>query len=562
MTDVLGYLEDKARNPKPHLATRIMPSIPEMAGIMLQSGYNLLDKTRGAMADKKMYGPESAGQMAEDLLNISVGGAPTALAANKAQGPFYSALKGVVEQLPLNKAPGDQWVGTVKNAPGIKQEELDWTGFQKEFSGRPSVTKQEVSDFLEANKVDVQEVMRQDTPELPLKAGTKFSQWQMPGGENYRELLLTLPRKYNSIKDWGPDPNFTTGHYDEPNVLAHVRFNDRYVPHTQEELKNLWGKEFDPKGKKTLFLEEIQSDWHQKGRKEGYRLSSEQTTPMDAEYRALVHKNADARAAGREPDPVDIARAKELEADLIKADNSKIPDAPFKSTWPDLSLKRMIKYAVDNGYDSVSWTPGKVQAERYDLSKQVRRIAWAGDGEADRIVTISPSAGNDIEFRVLSDGKVTGVGRLGGGAGQFDGKSLDEVVGKDMADKILKDRHGDLSGDGLQVGGEGMKAFYDKMLPAAANKLGKKYGAKVGVTKIGNVVKGAAEKRARAGLDEKSQEVWSLPITDAMRKEVGEKGVPLFSGGNSLGALLGQALRGDSEDNSLGAQLQKALRGR
>ena len=36
----------------------------------------------------------------------------------------------------------------------------------------------------------------------------------------------------------------------------------------------------------------------------------------------------------------------------------------------------------------------------------------------------------------------------------------------------------------LKVGGEGMKGFYDKIVPDAANKLGKPWGAKVGETKI------------------------------------------------------------------------------
>jgi hypothetical protein len=83
-----------------------------------------------------------------------------------------------------------------------------------------------------------------------------------------------------------------------------------------------------------------------------------------------------------------------------------------------------------------------------------------------------------------------------------------------------------------------MNAFYDKMLPAAANKLGKKYGAKVGVTRIASKPKASAAQMAefeRLATPEEmkglEQEVWSLPITDAMRKEVGEKGVPLFAGG-------------------------------
>ena len=42
---------------------------------------------------------------------------------------------------------------------------------------------------------------------------------------------------------------------DEPNVMTHMRLSDR----------------LSPEGKKLLHIEEIQSDWHQAGRKKGYK---------------------------------------------------------------------------------------------------------------------------------------------------------------------------------------------------------------------------------------------------------------------------------------------------
>ena len=44
-----------------------------------------------------------------------------------------------------------------------------------------------------------------------------------------------------------------------------------------------------------------------------------------------------------------------------------VPNAPFKSSWPELALKRMIREASEQGYDAIGWTPGEVQAARYDL---------------------------------------------------------------------------------------------------------------------------------------------------------------------------------------------------
>ena len=90
---------------------------------------------------------------------------------------------------------------------------------------------------------------------------TKFSQYQLPGGENYKEVLLTMPSKRYGLSDEGiakrESNTFRSSHFDEPNILAHVRFNERT----------------DSEGNKVLFLEEIQSDWAQKGKKEGFESS-------------------------------------------------------------------------------------------------------------------------------------------------------------------------------------------------------------------------------------------------------------------------------------------------
>ncbi|CAM5593708.1 hypothetical protein [Rhodanobacter lindaniclasticus] len=54
-----------------------------------------------------------------------------------------------------------------------------------------------------------------------------------------------------------------------------------------------------------------------------------------------------------------------------------------------------------------------------------------------------------------------------------------------MADRIMavEGRH-TFSGDGLKLGGEGMQAFYDRMLPNEVNKWAKQFGAKVGQTRL------------------------------------------------------------------------------
>ena len=54
----------------------------------------------------------------------------------------------------------------------------------------------------------------------------------------------------------------------------------------------------------------------------------------------------------------------------LKSGRGRLPDAPWKKDWHELALRRMLRYAAENGYDKIAWTTGEQQAERYDLSKQ------------------------------------------------------------------------------------------------------------------------------------------------------------------------------------------------
>ena len=102
---------------------------------------------------------------------------------------------------------------------------------------------------------------------------TKFGQYTLPGGESYRELLLTLPPKGAPIaqrpsdglrkpEQIYADPTYRSSHWEEPNIIAHIRMNDRT----------------DADGKKVLFIEEVQSDWGQEGKKKGF-VSTESCLP-------------------------------------------------------------------------------------------------------------------------------------------------------------------------------------------------------------------------------------------------------------------------------------------
>jgi hypothetical protein len=150
---------------------------------------------------------------------------------------------------------------------------------------------------------------------------------------------------------------------------------------------------------------------------------------------------------------------------------------PSRISMPDIDMDfdsryrdEMIRYAAENGYEKVAWTKGETQAERYDLSKQVKQINVTKE-----------SNGTFTLDAVTNDGRPMTLGEA------VKPEAMADIIGKDLAEKIAaqEEDHKTYTGVDLKVGGEGMKGFYDKILPATVNKLVKKYGAKVEDGKLG-----------------------------------------------------------------------------
>ena len=453
----------------------------------------------------------SGGDPADFYKRIRVGGKADKGGLEQAdtEPAFYSQLTRSLESQTQGKFTPEQLEAVLRKT--VKPDEMKWTGFddfirEKKAKGE-RVTKEEALEFARQNAVEVREVekMGRDEKEVArideqmdalheqgdinadqalgdeynrlqalrnrASGMAKFGGYQVPGGENYRELLLTLPNKeFNyRLRDGGlmtpaeyealtprerkmvgegkkesiTSKEYKSAHFDEPNVLAHIRFNERT----------------DAGGQRVLFIEEIQSDWHQEGRKKGYRQTGAKLSRAeDQRLEFLSSERNHTAAESREFNSL-WARASE--------EGNGVPDAPFKKTWHELAMKRAIRWASENGFDRVAWTTGEQQAERYDLSKHIDSIKYIPNG--DGTFNVFTLKGHEIPW---SDKRATP-------------KTIEDTLGKEIADKITKDpNEGLLTGLDLKVGEEGMKGFYDKILPEAANKLGKKFGARVGESKV------------------------------------------------------------------------------
>jgi hypothetical protein len=259
----------------------------------------------------------------------------------------------------------------------------------------------------------------------------------------------------------GENLTYQSSHWDEPNPLAHLRVSDRVTD-----------------GKKTLLIDEVQSDWHQAGREKGYDIK-----PTPEEFKRISQLEQKS-ASGN------ISMSERAEwAGLINKREGTIPDAPYKDDWYQLALRRAIKEAIDGGYDRVALPTGARVAERFDLSNQIDRIDYNKNPDG----TYSMSAVKDGQEVFAKE--------------DLDEKELSRLVGKDVAKKIVADegkpskdnanrwepediddddisQFKSLSGLDLTVGGEGMKKYYDEIYPNYLKKFAKKYGAEVGDTKL------------------------------------------------------------------------------
>jgi hypothetical protein len=401
-----------------------------------------------------------------------------------------------------------------------------------------------------------------------LLGSTRFNELQQMIKNGSMKFDSPEYKENDSLVKQATNKKFETGHFDEPNVLAHMRVDNRMIT-----------------GKKTLMVEEIQSDWHQKGRRQGYQsgkdvekqyenlmldmkkqIYDEGVARYTKEYqeepklRELMHnipvdEFAD-RAAKTHISNMkfdDLAREagkydewKKL-YDELAVERNGVPNAPFKKNWHELMMKQIINEAVKGNYDAIAFTTGKQQNERYNLAKYLDEIYYKKNDDG----TYTVSAIDKNHRQHMGD--------------SYTPEQIEEHLGKDMAKKIVDDTgktiersdSKSISGEGLSIGGEGMKGFYDKILPDFINKYTKKYGMG---TKKANLPKDNLYNDFKDWVNETNpslhesfinhsytkkddlfqeweksgkklgEEVHFVELTDAAKKDIKSKGQPLFSG--------------------------------
>jgi hypothetical protein len=404
----------------------------------------------------------------------------------------------------------------------LEADAADTGGFYaKDSSGEVRyIPESKKFEWFESEQDRIDDVLS----EFPdFNAKTNFSNdYLIPGGQNYREILYKLPDDKVEGVFLPPASHYT----DAMNTFGTIRSTDRTID-----------------GTPTLFAEEIQSDWAIAGAKRGYAIDKKAELPEGTRIFAPGEANIPGASWSsftvRIPNSVHgrnlfygttreeaIANAQSF---IAQPTRNPVPDNPFRGNWYKPVINNFLVKAAQEGKGGIGFPVGQIVADRYNLSKAVDAIEWN---------TYSYKSGNKyktIVFRNFGNqgvieadinpetGVITEISSDLDTTPDWEGKNIVDVVGKGVAEKLMKDKSGLLDEEGLKIGGKGKDKLYDDMLPKHLNEIGKRYGVQL-------------EKRTIpfGEGDRKESEVYFMPITEEMRNDILSQGLPMFKQGGHV----------------------------
>jgi hypothetical protein len=385
-----------------------------------------------------------------DISNRPVSGTQE-VAFQKMEGPiapsvidgFFSPIEKRILDFKQTKASVQKW----KDIVGIKSDESVFSGMSDWLNSKnPSeqLTREEVAQFINDNRIKSEIVKNFEG----VRGEAQYQGYVLPGGDNYREILFTLPNL---------STKFRSEHFENKNIAVHLRTNDRK----------------DTSRNRVLFLEEIQSDWGQKGKKEGFSvdklISEEKANEIEEKVNSIrtewfnnnipLKEGKDIRGSLQ-----DYAKEKGLITDKdisdlrafydkdfnedIRVKPSSAPYVTKTNSWVKMGLKIALQEAIATGKNRIAWTTGEQQNERYDLSKRVDELGYTYNPSNNTYRIIGGKNGEQLFNKEVSE------------------TSLISELGEGVANKIISEKDSSvgtmnfLRGQELKIGGKGMNAFY------------------------------------------------------------------------------------------------------
>ena len=348
-----------------------------------------------------------------------------------------------------------------------------------------------------------------------LDRAPKYADYSTEGGEGYKENLVILgnkgmPRVVKQGNSWtlrDADNNpvmssmnhpyfyydksdaeraakaiyreggkYKSSHWDDPDVLFHTRSQvlDVTPPGANRPYK-AWN------------VDETQSDWGQDARKYGMRDSNtdwkkaytelaksstqkwiEQKAKSAFEAaphfydndieKALKWATSEAHRIGASRIADELGIRQQLEDLYVKmtSDLDAVAAAPYVGStegWTDFAIKKQLDKALDADSDYFTWTPGDVHADRYNLSNFVDEIHYSPSEE--RLYGLKNKKGV-FEKDATPDELVKLIG---------EGPAQKLLSQPEVESKWHSSPRRILTGVDMNIGGEGMRGYYDKVYP-------------------------------------------------------------------------------------------------
>jgi hypothetical protein len=390
-------------------------------------------------------------------------------------------------------------------------------------------------DELELEKFNIEDDIRQfrlsNTDGSPL-----YQKYTSPGGTDYTELVFKIKNKEgttpailegefgslanNKVKSaQRTSVNYTSPHFNKMNEFAHVRFKTRTLDN----------------GKKVLAVEEMQSDL----------LQASKTELFSSANRATMN---------------------------APGGDKVLKDFPFKNNWYEFTIKRLTRYAADNGFDAIAIPKGSLAANRYGQSiEKLKRIEvepfdtnidyYRGDEsiEPGFVVQLKNEKGEIFKSKNI-------VG-MPGDENFFE--NMKDVLEKEVSsanyseiqqmiiDAIDTQQFQFRELDKVEIAGSGKGKFnlYDKTIPSYLKKYAKKWNAKVYDDNIpyftDQINEGVFSTEVVTNAKRNDIPVTVLELSDEMKTGVQSSSQPLFElfGGVSLATWGAQAVSDSMENN-------------
>lgn len=398
-------------------------------------------------------------------------------------------------------------------------------------------------------------------------------------GEKHVERMPTIQEKWDLRKEWpglegwvckqnpGTDKHiYTTGQWEFPHdkamitetasgfALCNMITGRGGMYETLEEAVDEYiSQQVNKKIKyKILVIDEIQSNRHQESREKGYRdddayrkvmeefamnskMYNNFIKSMEKKYnRSWYEKDSTIELSDEEREEYEFLKQQyNLNCNAMLDLQNRPPVAPLEKNWHEVCMKRMLRYAAENGFDRLAWITGEKQAERYEMGTYIsalescplRKDIAYDSLKKDRIegyeVVISTTGSGDIKIKTNKEGFIYWSGWQ-----KFQNKLLTDVIGKTLASKILNtDKRMSLSSSEvnylMEIGG--MRTFYNEILPQFMNRYGKRWGVQVKQMDIPTI-----------------GPMYGIDVTSSMKESV-MQGQPLFMFGKE-GQVLGLTL--------------------